>query len=238
MRKKRIVLATATICFLVAVILFGIGLCTVNTYVYTSASGFISTTGHVYLISPLLRIRIGWDPGQEEGLQSSREDALHSAILSVAAVDPQAYRDKYAALEKQVFPIDGQIYYYRENVFDGFFCLDVATEKVRKCSFSEYSEYVHVADEERATIDHIGMHNFIIRNSILAEGLMEHYPAMAEQIESSGVSYFAPWTYWDNGRIFFSADSVVYEYLPGKDKLKKLVKIGEAETVRIVQGAG
>ncbi len=238
MRKRgSMILVILGIVFLTAAVVLGISLCTMHTYVYTTSSGMISTLGHVYAVSPLLRLKAGMDAQKIRELREDREADLRSAILAVSAVDPVVYRDPYSPLSSQVFPLDGQIYYYRENVFDGFYCLDIATEAVRKCPFSEYSQYVHVPDEEKATVNHIGMHNFIVSNSILAEGILEHYPAMEAKLQSAGITLFPPWTYWDNGRIFFAEDRTVYEYLPEKDRLKKIVQVGKAETVGTVRDA-
>lgn len=239
MRKKgSMILVILGIVFLTAAVVLGISLCTMHTYVYTTTtSGFYSFSGHVYAASPVLRLKTGADPKMIQEIGDRRTVELHRAILAVAAVDPAVYRNQYAPLDRQVFPLDGQIYYYRENVFDGFFCLDIATETVRKCQFSEYSRYVYVPDEEKATVNHIGMHSFILGNSILAEGILEHYPAMETAVKRAGLPLYTAWTYWDNGRIFFATDQMVYEYLPGKDRLKKIARVGRSEIVGMVWDA-
>ncbi|MBR1771281.1 MAG: hypothetical protein IJ747_04565 [Lachnospiraceae bacterium] len=238
MRKKgSVILTVLGIVFLIAAIVLGISLCTIHTYVYTSTLGFYASPGYVYAAGPILRLKTDADPQMIQEMGDRRAVELQRAILAVVAVDPAVYRNQYAPLDRQVFPLDGQIYYYRENVFDGFFCLDIATETVRKCQFSEYSKYVHVPDEEKATVNHIGMHSFILGNSILTEGILEHYPTMEAAVKRAGLPLYTSWTYWDNGRIFFVADHMVYEYLPGKDRVRKIARVGQSETVGMVWDA-
>ena len=141
-KKSRTVLAVAAvgICLLAVLIVAGCGLCKVNTVVYTTSSGLLSGKGYRYFVTPLFQFKAGWSEEDRKDMQNRTSSSLQRAILAVSAVDPEVYRNPYTAPDRLVFAMDGQIYYYRENVFDGFFSLDVATQTITKHDFSEYSK--------------------------------------------------------------------------------------------------
>ena len=88
-------------------------------------------------------------------------------------------------------------------------------------------------DEEKATVNHIGMQNFVSGNSITAEGIMVSCPGYETCVREARVKYYAPWTFYEEqtGRIFFAASDSVYEYFPKKNVVKRIAGVGEDETV-------
>ena len=74
--------------------------------------------------------------------------------------------------------------------------------------------------------ENIGMHNFVVVNDITTEALINFYPELEKKIDSIDGMFYRE-TFYDNKRVFFEKNGIVYEYLYEKNKIKKISYFGD-----------
>ncbi len=214
MKKKKtmllIIIPAAVVLAIIGLLLWTItSRKSVNICTETSGSFIFSGSRYVYHVGPVSFIKIKLP---ENTLDDEMEDSLDrckSAYATVCAADPLAYYSQYTDGDDLVFPYKDTIYYHRDGVKGKIYAYDTTTGQIREINTGHSANYAIGTD-------------LTMEESVAILGMLDAYPSLDRLFADKGKIVWSCFYDYVGDRLFFEISDYVYEYLPEKDKLKKV----------------
>ena len=221
MKNKKIITTAA----LIITILIGIILLifkTSNIYIRVNTNGGFITSGKdlTYKINPKFKIKFKTKDNKYKTKKDNNDTELNQSLKEIKTIDNETFMGEYNNINDLIYKLNNYIFYYKENDYNHFYRYNTKTFEIEQLEFSKFAEYVGK--------DNIGMSNFAVSTDIKTEAILNLYPNITEKLNNNSYGF----VYYDNNKVFFEKNRIIYEYNIKNNNTKKIAKIKNSLTIK------
>lgn len=224
MKKFKKILSITLVVLLIIIGIVLVSFFKSNIYIRTTMpSGLIGSNNIVtYKTSRIFFMKYHVNDNDYEKITQERKEKAQDLLDKMVAIDPDTFTGKigYANYDPDdlFFEINNFIYYYKKTDFSHLYRYNNITKQIEKRDFSEYTK----------------INNDIFDNTspLVTEVIFDLYPSLLSKIKSIGKMFYPCDLFYDQERIFFSLDDIIYEYNYQDDKFIRIANISQGYTIQ------